>query len=309
MRRATSPAPCSGAGSVVATASPVRRFLFRRATSGSLERLVTATGPGRRAAWRRAQRYVAGTELQDALRIAEDLARDGLAASIDLFGERTHDPGEADRIAGAYVELAGALGRAPRGTGLSLDLSHHAVAADPAGALRRVERIADALPAGARLQIGAEEAALTDAVLDTVLQASPRAPLTATVQANLRRSAADAARLAEAGVPIRLVKGAYVEPATVAVAYGEPTDLAYLRLARQLGDLQAEVSLATHDAVLREACRAVLPAAPIEMLLGVRPDVARSLTAAETTTVRIYVPYGPNWFRYAMRRVAESRGA
>jgi len=107
---------------------------------------------------------------------------------------------------------------------------------------------------------------------------------------------------------MRLVKGAYVEDRSVGLPFGEPTDLAYLALARQLAGPGAETFIATHDGVLREACRAVLPDSAIEMLLGVRPDVARSLAAAGTT-VRIYAPYGSQWCRYGMRRLAEARGA
>jgi proline dehydrogenase len=93
-----------------------------------------------------------------------------------------------------------------------------------------------------------------------------------------------------------------------ALPYGEPTDLAYLALAHRAADLGADVSLATHHGVLREACRAALPGATIEMLLGVREDEAVRLSATGVP-VRIYVPYGPDWFRYTMRRLAESRGA
>jgi proline dehydrogenase len=284
-----------------------RRALFALATSEQFERAVRATRLGERAAWRLARRYVCGPEVNDALDSARRLAAAGIAASIDLFGERVADPAEADRVADRYVELAARLADAPAGTWLSLDLSHLALAADREGARGRLERIAAALPEGARLQIGAEEAALADAIIDTILAADRRERITATVQANLRRSAGDAERLAAAGVAIRLVKGAYVEAESMAMPYGEPTDLAYLGLARRLAELGVETFLATHDAVLREACRLVLPNAPVEMLLGVRPGMARALADAGVP-VRVYMPFGPEWLRYAMRRLAESRG-
>ncbi len=293
----------------VMTASTSRRLLFALATSTSFERALTGTRPGSEAAWRLARRYVAGTTLRDAFAVAERLARAGMSASVDLFGEHTSDLAHADRVAEEYVALAGRLGDAPRGTWLSLDLSHLALATDPRGTLTRLDRITAAMPDATRLQIGAEEAALTEAVLQTVLNATDRSRLTATVQANLRRSPRDVERLVAAGVPIRLVKGAYLEPPAVAWLYGEPTDLAYLALAEQLADAGADASIATHDGLLREACRNLLPGATIEMLLGVRPDVALSLAGDPATAVRIYVPYGPGWFRYAMRRLAESRGA
>jgi proline dehydrogenase len=128
------------------------------------------------------------------------------------------------------------------------------------------------------------------------------------VQANLERSRADAHALADAGVPIRLVKGAYPEDPRVARPWGEPTDLAFLELAHELRANGAEVALATHDAVVREALLRALPGIGVEMLLGVRSADARVL-AARGVPVRIYVPYGDAWFRYAMRRWAESAGA
>jgi len=104
------------------------------------------------------------------------------------------------------------------------------------------------------------------------------------------------------------VKGAYVESASVALPWGDPTDLAYMELAHELHRRGVEVALATHDPVLREALLTALPDLGVEMLLGVREDDARAL-AARGVPVRIYVPYGHDWFRYAMRRFAESRGA
>ena len=286
-----------------------RRLLFRLVTSDALERAVRSAPGATALSWRFARRYVAGSTLEDALDRAHRLASDGIAASIDLFGERVTDPSVADRTVDRYLELASRVrDHGPSGTWLSLDLSHLGIATDRQAALGRLLSILEALPTEMRVQIGAEEAALAGGVLDAVLAVPNPSSLSATVQANLRRSAADAERLADAGVPIRLVKGAYVEDARDAVPYGEPTNLAYLGIARRLGELGAETYLATHDAVLREACRLVVRGAGVEMLLGVRDDEARRLADAGTA-VRVYLPYGPNWFRYWLRRAAEARGA
>ncbi|HET7328484.1 MAG TPA: proline dehydrogenase family protein, partial [Nocardioidaceae bacterium] len=128
----------------------------------------------------------------------------------------------------------------------------------------------------------------------------------ATVQANFHRSPTDLERLLEAGVHVRLVKGAYLKPANRALPYGEPTDIAYLRLAHRLADAGAAFSLATHDGVLREALLTALGPHPVEQLLGVRPEALDDLVA-RGVPVRVYVPFGDAWFRYWMRRVAESR--
>ena len=284
-----------------------RRILFALATSDRFERTVRGVPGGTWAAWRVADPYVAGETTEDALTQARELARLNLSASLDLFGERVTDPTVADAVAEAYRRLADRLAEAPPGTWLSVDLSHLGLIGDANAVRRRLASIAERLPDGARLQVGAEEAAVADAVLGAVHSVPEPHRLTATIQANLRRSPEDVPRLAEAGIGVRLVKGAYLEAPGEALPFGEATDLAYLRLAEQLGELDADVQLATHDGLLREACRRVLPRAPVEMLLGVRGAEARALAAAGVP-VRLYVPFGPQWFRYGMRRLAEARG-
>ncbi len=286
----------------------LRRPLLALATSDRFERAVCRTSRGEAVAYRLASRYVAGRTVEDALATASQLAGLGALSSIDFFGERVTDRLEADRVADVYVSLAGRLGEAPLGTYLSVDLSHIALDEPGSGVVRRLERIAAALPDGAIIQVGAEEAARADRILETVLAvARAGGRVAATLQANLRRSVSDASALVDAGVPIRLVKGAYVEPAAVAHAWGDATDLAFVSLAHSLHAAGATVWLATHDPVLREALLAAMPGVGVEMLLGVRPDDPPAL-AARGIPVRVYMPFGENWFRYAMRRLAESRG-
>jgi proline dehydrogenase len=287
----------------------LRRSLFALATSDRFERAVRATWRGEMFAYHLASRYVAGRTADDALVTARGLAASGVLSSIDLFGENVVDPAEADRVADAYVALAGRLRDAPPGTYLSVDLSHFAVDEPGPGPRRRLERVAAALPEGARIQVGAEDAARADRILETVLAvARAGGAVAATVQANLRRSERDAGTLAEAGVPIRLVKGAYVEAPAVARRWGEETSLAFVELAHRLHRAGATVSLATQDRVLREALLPAMPGVEVEMLLGVRPEDHAGLVA-RGIPVRVYVPYGEDWFRYAMRRAAEARGA
>ena len=285
-----------------------RRGLLTLATSAGWERAVRALPGGERVAHRLARGYVAGTRPQDALACAHRLAAAGLASSIDFFGENVSDPIEADRVTDHYVALAQALERAPENTFLSIDLSH--IGLDQAGEAvrRRLERIAAALPAGRRIQVGAEQERRADRILGAVSAvAREGGAVSATIQVNLKRSRADAHALAEGGVPIRLVKGAYVEDPQVARPWGEPTDLAFVELAHELHANGAGVAIATHDAVLREALLRALPGIGVEMLLGVRSADARAV-AGRGLPVRIYVPYGDGWFRYAMRRWAESVG-
>jgi proline dehydrogenase len=292
----------------VSVALTGRRVLLALATSAGWERVVRGLPGGDWGAYRLARRYVAGTRPEEALACAHGLAAAGLASSIDFFGENVSDPIEAERVTDHYVALARTLERAPENTFLSIDLSHIGLDQPGEAVQQRLERIASALPAGARIQVGAEQEHRADRILEAVSAVAGRGgAVSATIQANLKRSRADAQALAERGVPIRLVKGAYIEDPQVARPWGEPTDLAFLELAHELHANGAEVAIATHDPILREALLRALPGFRVEMLLGVRSADARAL-AGRRVPVRIYVPYGDGWFRYAMRRWAESVG-
>jgi proline dehydrogenase len=287
-----------------------RTALFRLATSERFERGVKRLPGGEAVAWRAASRYVAGRSRSDALGTAARLLRQGHGVSVDLFGERVSDPAEADRVLEDYLALAEALPPPPADVWLSVDLSHLALGTDAAAAAERLAAIARALPSGRRVQVGAEEAAVADAVLGCVLEVARGGladRLGATVQANLVRSPDDAGALADAGVHVRLVKGAYLE-STGAHPHGEPTDVAFLRLGFRLHERGAAWSIATHDARLREALLLAHGPLAVEQLLGVRPEALQDLNARDIPT-RVYVPYGADWFRYWLRRIAEARGA
>lgn len=287
-----------------------REVLFRLATSERLERTAKALPRGEATAWRAASRYVAGRTLQDALPAVATLVDHGHGVSVDMFGERQRNPAQAARVEQDYLSLAAALPPSPVDAWLSVDLSHLAVHVDPAGAARSLATVAAALPEGRRIQVGAEDAALADTVLNCVIDVARDGladRLGATVQANLMRSPKDADRLAPTGVHVRLVKGAYIERSG-AHAYGEPTDMAYLRLAHRLAASGVPWSIATHDGRLREAVHLALGPVPVEQLFGVRPEILDELSAQDVPT-RVYVPYGADWFRYWLRRLAESRGA
>ncbi|MGY1693839.1 MULTISPECIES: proline dehydrogenase family protein [unclassified Geodermatophilus] len=287
-----------------------RAVLFRLATSGRFERAVRALPGGEELSRRAAARYVAGRDSGEALAVAGRLLAAGHGVSIDLFGEWVTDVGTAADVVEQYRSLAAALPPPPADAWLSVDLTHLALDVDPAGTADRLAAVAAALPPGRRVQVGAEDAARTGAVRACVLDVAGRGladRLGATVQANLLRSPGDVDALVDAGVHVRLVKGAYVERSGTH-PYGEPTDVAYLRLGAHLAGRRAAWSMATHDGRLREALLLLDGAGTVEQLLGVRPDVLADLRRRGVPT-RVYVPYGRDWFRYWMRRVAESRGA
>jgi proline dehydrogenase len=284
-----------------------RQAAYRLATSDRIERLAMSSGFTRHVAFRHARRYVAGLDEDAAIAVVRELRASGLDASVDLFGEDVDDATSADSVGDRYLSLAARLAAEP-GAYLSLDCSHLGLDSDTEACSARVRRIARSLPRGMCLQLGAEQASRTDAILGIARTAAAEGlPVMQTVQANLRRSPQDVESLAHAEVPIRLVKGAFVEPAEVALPWGTETDAAYVALAERLAALGAPHALATHDQAILGRVLPLRADTGVECLLGVRPDDARRLAAAGRH-VRVYVPYGERWFRYAARRAAESIG-
>jgi proline dehydrogenase len=286
-----------------------RWLLYRVATNDRFDSLVHRAGWLEDLAYRRAQRYVAGASLDDAVRTVQDLTADGLAASVDFFGESLSDPERIQGVVGDYLELIHAIEALDADAYVEVVPSHLGIDVSVEFFCEQAERIADALTGGARLEVSAEESWRTERIIEAdLLLASRNVPIVATLQANLRRTAQDAARLADAGIPVRLVKGAYLEAPEVAHRWGEETDLAFVRLAHRLHAQGIDLALATHDPIIREALLIGLERVRVEMLLGVRADDARDLVR-RGHHVRVYVPYGSEWFRYWMRRIAEARGA
>lgn len=147
-----------------------RAVLFRLATNEQLERAVRSLPAGERAAWRAVSRYVAGRSRSEALSVAGRLLGEGRGVSVDLFGELVTDVDEATEVVEHYRSLAVALPGPPADAWLSVDLTHLAVDVDRPSAADRLAQIADALPPGRRVQVGAEDPSRTDAVLSCVLE-------------------------------------------------------------------------------------------------------------------------------------------
>jgi proline dehydrogenase len=285
-----------------------RRALYALATSDRLESLARRSGRSEDLAYHSAKRYVAGRDLAEAMATVQRLVGDGFAVTLDLFGEGVTDEQQAGEVVAGYREAAAALEDVDGDVDLEIVPSHLGLDLGLDVCRRIVDQIVEVLPSGATLQVSAEESYRTPQIMDlSVGLAESGVPVQATVQANLRRSPADVDRLAAAGAAIRLVKGAYLERREAAYPWGKPTDLAYIRLAQQVRS-GVRVALATHDPVIREALLLAMPEATVEMLLGVRKDDARQLVQ-RGQRVRIYAPYGGDWFRYWMRRVAEAQGA
>jgi proline dehydrogenase len=292
-----------------------RRAAVRLATSDRFERTVLALSPVRSLAFRRATRYVAGTDEEAALRTVRALASQGLYASVDLFGENVTDPALIDADTNRLLALVGLLAEHPCAY-VSLDCSHFGLDRDPNGCRDRVARIARALPEGSRLQLGAEDSTRTDAILDIAHGVADEGlPIMATIQANLRRSPKDAERLATAGIPIRLVKGAYAEPADHAWPAKRDVDANYLALSTfmlpAVKRKELRLVLGTHDLPMIRRITSFAEALGIEkrdvevnMLYGIQSEALQRL-AAEGHTTRQLISYGNAWYAWYVRRLAE----
>jgi proline dehydrogenase len=283
---------------------------------------------------RAVRRFIAGERLDEALEAVGRLNRDGLSTTLDLLGENVTTTAQAEASAEAYLGIVDALGAgnheieasdgAPPGVdnNLSLKLTQLGLVVDAALCARLLRRILDraavrpwACPDGAPMfvRIDMESSAHTGATLalfDT-LWAEGRRDVGVVIQAYLYRSAADVDRLNALGARVRLVKGAYDEPPTVAYPRKRDVDAAFARLAEALLRDGVYPAFATHDErlidhVVRTAAAAGIPADRFEfqMLYGIRRDLQVGLRR-RGYRVRVYVPFGEEWYPYFMRRLAE----
>jgi proline dehydrogenase len=286
-----------------------RRVLHHAADSRRLATLLLRTPRLARAARRAADRYVGGETLEQALATIDRLHTEGFATAIDSFGEAVTDRERIDETVARYLRVNRQLASVKPPVNVWVDLSNLGLDISSHLCLQSLERIVETLPDGALLQVRAHDSSRTDRILDMVLRlAVGGAPVMPTLQAHLRRSAEDAHRLIAAKVPVLLVKGTTLESQEIAYPWGEQTDLAFLRLAHELHAAGVRLAIGTHDPLLREALLATLDGIGVEMLLGVRPEDGRDLLRRKYP-VRIYVPFGPDWFRYWVRRLGEARGA
>jgi len=264
------------------------------------------------------RRYVAGDEVDDAVRATGELVAQGLRVTLDHLGEDTRDIGQAKAVVNAYVTLLGRLaaeGLASRAE-VSVKLSAVGQALPGDGehiALDNTALIcAAARDAGTTVTLDMEDHTTTDSTLSILRELRADFPDTGVaLQAYLRRTAADCRDLAYAGSRVRLCKGAYDEPESVAFRKRREVDRSYVRCLRILMAGEGYPMAATHDPRLIEIAGALavrhgraLGSYEFQMLYGIRPDEQRRL-AGQGETVRVYVPYGEDWYGYLMRRLAE----
>jgi len=264
------------------------------------------------------QRFVAGETAEEVVAATRTLADAGLLATIDHLGEDTTDRAQADAVAGAYADLLTRLGAAglTRHAEVSVKLSALGLLLGPDG--RRIARANAELichaarNAGTTVTLDMEDHTLTDATLDVLRELRRDFPDTgAVLQAYLRRTEADCRDLAHAGSRVRLCKGAYAEPAGVAFTDPAEVDRSYVRCMKVLLAGEGYPMLATHDPRLVEIGRYLArdhrrspDSYEFQMLYGIRPAEQERL-AALGHQVRVYLPYGSDWYGYLVRRLAE----
>jgi proline dehydrogenase len=252
-------------------------------------------------------RFVAGEDLGGAVRAVRELAGAGLAVTLDHLGEDTLDRAQAERTRDAYLELFGALEGCDAEA--SVKLSALGLAVDRGLVLENALAICEAAErAGMAVTVDMEDHPTVDSTLEVVRKLRVDFPwVGVAIQAMLRRSEGDLRDLA--GSRVRLVKGAYAEPESVAYGSRREVDRAYVRGLRILMAGDGYPMVATHDPrmieIARELARGREPGSyEFQMLYGIRAAEQRRLVEAGER-VRVYVPYGADWYGYFMRRLAE----
>ena len=284
----------------LSTNKPLRRFSERSAIGRKLS-----------------GRFVAGMTIEEVIRAAESLQNQGIASTLDALGENVYTEEEAERSADSYHQLLDSIQkRRLRDSNVSLKLTQMGMDIDPALAeniVRKLTTHAAAIDSFVRVDM--EGSPYTQATVDMVrrLHAEPGAKgrVGTVIQAYLFRSEADIKLLCSEGIRIRLCKGAYKEPAEIAFPEKKDVDANYVKLMQQLLTSGVFHGMATHDEKIIEQTKQFVAEQNIaresfefQMLYGIRRDLQESLVK-EGYRMRVYIPFGPEWYPYFMRRLAE----
>ena len=248
-------------------------------------------------------RYIAGPTLQDAVAVVRRLNAGGMLATIDVLGEETAHADQARAIARAYLEVFDAIERehldanvSVKLTALGLELSYELCK----------ENVLQVLAQGRFVRIDMEDSTTTDATLRLYreLREAGHDNVGIVLQAYLRRTLEDVRALADLKPDVRLCKGIYVEPPSLAYTDAGSVRTSFVQCLDALLERGARVAVATHDErLIVEALERNVP--ELQMLLGVREDRARELVA-EGHRLRVYVPFGEQWYAYSLRRLQEN---
>jgi proline dehydrogenase len=275
--------------------------------AGPVEKTITGTRPGRALA----HRFVAGDTLDDAVSVARKLNDDGLVVSLDFLGEEVSDRTSAVEARDEYLEGLERIGSEGLQANISVKLSQLGLAIDEGLAIELLDSLAEgAHRVSTTVTIDMEDSRFTDATVRIYEKTQTHhRNLGLALQAYLHRTPADLERLMPLGGHIRLCKGAYMEEADVALTSKTAVDQAYAGQLRTLMvNEQVRPAVATHDLQLVDLARELAPEReqPFEfqMLYGVRSSLQRQLVA-DGFTMRVYLPFGSQWYPYLTRRLAE----
>jgi proline dehydrogenase len=261
-------------------------------------------------------RFVAGLNIEDALRVCSQVNQQGMHVTLDSLGESVTTADEAHRSADVYHQLLDQIAARKLDSNISVKLTQMGLTQDPALAEQiAVNLTQHAQSTGNFVRIDMEDSPLTQVTLDIVrrtqLQPALRGHIGIVIQAYLYRSQADIESLIADGIRVRLCKGAYKEPPEVAFPKKADVDTNYIKLADMLLQSPIYHGLATHDEKMIAAAKSFAAQRGIDrsrfefqMLFGVRRDLQRQLVA-EGYNVRVYIPFGREWYPYFMRRLAE----
>ena len=261
-------------------------------------------------------RFVAGLEIEDALRVCAQVNQQGMHVTLDSLGESVSTAVEAHRAADVYHQLLDQIAARKLDSNISVKLTQMGLTQDPALAEGIALSLAQhAKSTGNFVRIDMEDSQLTQVTLDIVrrIHAQPdlRGSIGIVIQSYLFRSQADIEQLIAEGIRVRLCKGAYKEPGEVAFPKKSDVDANYVKLGNMLLQSPIYHGLATHDEKMIAAAKSFVAQRDIDrshfefqMLFGVRRDLQRKLVA-EGYNVRVYIPFGREWYPYFMRRLAE----
>lgn len=283
------------------------RVVTATTRSRPVEKVITGTTPGKSLA----SRFVAGETLPEAVAIATDLNRSGFLVSLDLLGEEVHDEHSARNALTEYLACLDRIEEDGLDANISVKLTQLGLSIDRELTIELVAELAErAAEVGTTVTIDMEDSRFTSDTVDIFADAQERfGNLGIAIQAYMKRTPADLDRLIPLGGHIRLCKGAYVEPPEVALTVKRAVDAAF---AAQLETLMAAESIrpavATHDRKMVELARQLAPQRlgyfEFQMLYGVRPALQQALVE-EGFPLRVYLPFGSQWYPYLTRRMAE----
>jgi proline dehydrogenase len=287
----------------------VRQAVFRLSQEPHLRKIAT-TNPVTRSM---ALRFFAGETLDDAVRAMQQINARGMSGTLDHLGENVRTPAEAQEATEALCTCLRRMKAAGLDCNLSLKLTQLGLDLDEERASRNLGRVLDvARELGTFVRIDMESSEYVDRTLQLFTEVKGEYPnVGVVIQSYLYRSKKDLQELVKVGARVRLVKGAYLEPERVAFPNKLDVDANYLRLTRTLLEEGVYSAIATHDPAMIDAARRYASELQVsrsdfefQMLFGVRRDLQDHLLK-QGYRVRIYTPYGTQWYPYFMRRLAE----